>query len=164
MSKGNKQPNVILIFVDDLGYGDISAFNENGKIHTPHIDRLAYGGMRFTDSHACSALCTPSRYGLMTGRYNWRSRLKFLVLPGDSFCLIEKGRMTMADVFKQAGYHTACVGKWHLGLEWATKKNLMQDDIQMERNRKTMYRIIHGYRLTGDKINPLRGCVRVASA
>lgn len=117
-----KQPNVILMFVDDLGYGDISAFNENGKIHTPNINALTEGGIRFTDSHACSALCTPSRYGLLTGRYNWRSRLKCLVLPGDSEPLIEKDRMTMAHLFQQNGYHTACVGKWHLGLEWQLKE------------------------------------------
>ena len=121
MTERSKKPNVILMLVDDLGYGDISAFNPESKIHTAHIDALAAGGMSFTDSHACSALCTPSRYGLLTGRYNWRSKLKYLVLPGDSMPLIEKGRMTMADLFRQNGYTTAVVGKWHLGLEWQLK-------------------------------------------
>ena len=74
------RPNVILMFVDDLGYGDISAFNPRSRIRTDNIDRLAQQGMRFTDSHASSSLCTPSRYGLLTGRYNWRSSLKFAVL------------------------------------------------------------------------------------
>lgn len=123
-----KKPNVILMFVDDLGIGDISAFNTNGKIHTPNVDALASDGMMFTDSHSCSALCTPSRYGLLTGRYPWRSRLKFLVLPGDSDTLIEKDRMTMAHMFKNAGYNTACVGKWHLGMEWAIKENFSATD------------------------------------
>lgn len=117
-----KKPNVILMFVDDLGYGDISCFNENSKIRTPAIDALAESGMRFTDSHACSAVCTPSRYGLLTGRYSWRSRLKQMVLPGESETLIEHDRMTLAHLFKRAGYHTACVGKWHLGLDWTLKE------------------------------------------
>lgn len=112
------KPNVILIFADDLGYGDVSAFNPRSKINTEHIDRLAAGGMRFTDSHATSALCTPSRYGLLTGRYNWRSRLKSFVLPGDSQSLIEPDRQTLAQLLKDEGYQTAAVGKWHLGLEW----------------------------------------------
>ncbi len=126
----NRKPNVIFMFVDDLGIGDISSFHPDGKIHTPNIDALAADGMRFTDSHACSALCTPSRYSLLTGRYPWRSRLKFLVLPGDSSPLIEKGRMTMADLFHQAGYRTACVGKWHLGLEWQLKEQVSPSDFK----------------------------------
>lgn len=132
MKNIESKPNVILMFVDDLGYGDIQSFNESGKISTPNIDRLASGGMKFTDSHACSALCTPSRYGLLTGRYNWRSRLKFLVLPGDSNTLIEKDRMTMADVFKKANYNTACVGKWHLGLEWIANRDPKPSDFGVD--------------------------------
>lgn len=113
-----RKPNVMLIFVDDLGYGDVSAFNPESKLQTVNIDRLAKRGMRFTDSHATSALCTPSRYGLLTGRYNWRSRLKSFVLPGDSETLIEKDRRTIAHLLKDAGYQTAVIGKWHLGLDW----------------------------------------------
>lgn len=112
------KPNVILVFVDDLGIGDISCFNQNSQIQTLNIDALAQRGMRFTDSHATSAVCTPSRYGLLTGRYNWRSRLKSGVLMGEAEPLIERGRMTMANLFHQAGYFTACVGKWHLGMGW----------------------------------------------
>lgn len=112
------KPNVILLFADDLGIGDVSCFNPESKIQTPHIDELARRGMRFTDSHATSAVCTPSRYGLLTGRYNWRSRLKQGVLMGEGEPLIEPERMTVANVFRQAGYYTACIGKWHLGMGW----------------------------------------------
>lgn len=114
----SKKPNVIIVYMDDLGVGDISCFNKNSKINTKNIDELASNGMKFTNSHASSSLCTPSRYGLLTGRYNWRSRLKSLVNPGDAETLIEKDRMTMAHLFKKQGYETAAVGKWHLGLDW----------------------------------------------
>lgn len=116
-----KKPNVVLIFADDLGYGDVSSFNPNSKINTKHIDSLAKEGMRFKDSHATSALCTPSRYGLLTGRYNWRSRLKSYVIRGDSETLIEKDRKTLAHFLKDNGYSTAAVGKWHLGMDWELK-------------------------------------------
>lgn len=124
------KPNVIVMFVDDLGYGDVSSFNPEGKIKTDNIDALAGGGMSFTNSHSCAALCTPSRYGLLTGRYSFRSKLKALVLPGDSMPLIEKDRFTMANLFKEAGYATACVGKWHLGLEWQLKSSIAPEDFK----------------------------------
>ena len=117
----SQQPNVILMFIDDLGYGDLSCFNENSKLKTPHIDSLCAHGVQLTDCHSTSALCTPSRYGLMTGRYNWRSRLKQSVLPGGAAPLIEEGRSTLATMFKKHGYYTAAVGKWHLGLGWERK-------------------------------------------
>lgn len=116
-----KKPNVILILADDLGYGDVSCLNPESKINTENIDQLADEGMIFTDSHATSAVCTPSRYGVLTGRYNWRSHLKSYVLPGDSEALIEKDRKTIAHMFKENGYNTAVVGKWHLGLDWQLK-------------------------------------------
>lgn len=128
------KPNVILFFVDDLGYGDISSFNEEGKLNTKHIDYLSANGMRFTDSHASSPLCSPSRYGLMTGRYNFRSKIKRTVLTGDSNALIEKERMTLAQLFHKNGYKTACVGKWHLGMEWETKANPHPSDYPCEIN------------------------------
>lgn len=112
-----KQPNIIFILADDLGYGDVSCYNEEGKIATPHIDRLADNGIRFTDAHSGSAVCTPTRYGFLTGRYAWRSRLKRSVLNGVSPPLIEKGRMTVASLLKSQGYHTAMIGKWHLPVQ-----------------------------------------------
>ena len=115
-----QKPNIIFFLTDDLGYGDVSCMNPESKIHTENIDRLAREGMRFTDCHASSAVCSPSRYALMTGRYNWRSELKNLVLPGVSRALIEPGRETIASMLKKQGYRTACVGKWHLGMDWET--------------------------------------------
>lgn len=113
------KPNIIVILSDDLGYGDIGAFNPESKIPTPHIDQLAKEGMIFTDAHTPSAVCTPTRYGFMTGRYNWRSRLKSGVLTGKSKALIPDDRTTIADVLHDKGYQTAFIGKWHLGWDWA---------------------------------------------
>ncbi len=116
-----KHPNIIYILADDLGYGDISAFNARGKIRTPHIDKLTKEGMKFTDAHSPSAVCTPTRYGIMTGRYSWRSPLKEGVLTGKSKALIPNHRTTVASLLKRAGYETAFIGKWHLGWDWAQK-------------------------------------------
>jgi arylsulfatase A len=117
-AKTAERPNILLILADDLGYGDVRCLNPQGKIVTPHLDRLAASGMVFTDAHSSSAVCTPTRYGLLTGRYNWRSRLQRGVLGGMSPPLIESGRLTMAAFLQRHGYHTACVGKWHLGFDW----------------------------------------------
>ena len=117
------RPNFVYILADDLGYGDVRCLNPEGKIATPHMDRLAAEGMRFTDAHSSSAVCTPTRYGLMTGRYNWRSRLKSGVQGGMSPDLIETGRPTVASFLKAEGYHTACFGKWHLGFDWQRHPN-----------------------------------------
>jgi len=114
-----KLPNIIYILCDDLGYGDIKCLNPDGKIATPNVDKLAAGGMIFTDAHSGSSVCTPTRYGIMTGRYSWRSRLQSGVLGGYSPRLIAPGRMTVASMLKQNGYSTACFGKWHLGMDWA---------------------------------------------
>lgn len=111
-------PNILYILTDDLGYGDIDGLNPNNKIKTPEIDRLASSGMVFTETHSSSAVCTPSRYCILTGRYNWRSTLKSGVLGGFGHPLIEDGRMTVAELLRAHGYQTACIGKWHLGLEW----------------------------------------------
>ena len=115
-------PNIVYILADDLGYGDVSVYNPDGKIHTPHIDRLAAEGMRFTDAHSPSSVCTPTRYALLTGRYPWRSRLPVGVLHGYSRTLIEPNRPTVASLLKASGYRTGVVGKWHLGLDWGVKK------------------------------------------
>src|SRR5260370_898098 len=108
------RPNIVLILADDLGYGDPGCYNPASKIPTPNIDRLAAQGMRFTDAHTPSAVCTPTRYGILTGRYCWRTSLKKGVLDGYSPLLIEPGRLTVASLLKQQGYATACLGKWHL--------------------------------------------------
>jgi arylsulfatase A-like enzyme len=113
------KPNLVYILCDDLGYGDVHCFNPASKIPTPHLDRLAAQGMVFTDAHSSSSVCTPTRYGILTGRYNWRSRLKQGVLGGLSPPLIEPDRLTVASFLRQHGYQTAAIGKWHLGLGWA---------------------------------------------
>jgi len=118
-SIGNyKNPNIIFILTDDLGYGDVSALNENSKIQTTNIDRLARQGVIFTDAHSSSAVCTPTRYGILTGRYNWRSTLKSAVLGGYSRPLIPQQRKTMAAMLQEKHYNTGCIGKWHLGWDW----------------------------------------------
>lgn len=111
-------PNIVIILCDDLGYGDVKANHPAGKIVTPHMDRIAREGVRFTDAHTPSSVCSPTRYGLLTGRYNWRSPLQSGVLGGLSPRLIEPGRATLASVLKSRGYHTAAIGKWHLGMDW----------------------------------------------
>ncbi|VGO11713.1 Arylsulfatase [Pontiella desulfatans] len=111
------QPNVIVILADDMGSGDIRALNPDSAIPTPNLDRLSAEGATFTAAHSGSAVCTPTRYGLVTGRYCWRSRLKKGVLNGYSGHLIEPERFTIADLFRSKGYATACFGKWHLGMD-----------------------------------------------
>lgn len=110
------RPNIVVILADDMGSGDPGAYNSASRVPTPHLDRLAGEGMRFTDAHTPSSVCTPTRYGLLTGRYAWRTRLKSGVTWGYDPLLIEPGRMTVASLLKQHGYRTAAFGKWHLGL------------------------------------------------
>ena len=112
-------PNIAVILTDDLGYGDVSAYNIESKIPTPNFDRIATEGIRFTDAHTPDGVCTPTRYGLLTGRYAWRTRLKRGVLRGSSPPLIEPGRLTLASMLQLRGYRTAMVGKWHLGRRWS---------------------------------------------
>lgn len=114
-------PNIVLILADDLGYGDAGVYNPGAKFRTPHMDSLARAGVRFTDAHSPSAVCTPTRYGLLTGRYCWRSAMKQGVLNGWSPNLIEPGRETIATLAKRRGYATGGFGKWHLGLGAAAK-------------------------------------------
>jgi len=138
-----EKPNIIFILTDDLGYGDLS--HAGGKAKTPHCDRLASEGIRFTDAHTSSAVCTPTRYGILTGRYNWRSKKKSGVLSGVSAPLIPKTRVTIANFLKEQGYHTGMVGKWHLGIGWQklakgeTKspvKSFIKPDFKRNKNKK----------------------------
>ncbi|MEM7144873.1 MAG: arylsulfatase [Verrucomicrobiota bacterium] len=112
-------PNIIYILADDMGPGDVSAYNPEGRIPTPNIDRIAVEGITFTDAHSNSSVCTPTRYGILTGRYAWRTELKSRVLNGHSPPLIKKDRLTVGEFLQDQGYRTACIGKWHLGMDWA---------------------------------------------
>ena len=113
------KPNIIYLLCDDLGIGDVQSFNpEHGKIKTPHIDRLASQGMKFTDAHSGSSVCTPTRYGLLTGRYSWRTKLQTGVVSGFGACLIDEDRPTIASFLKSQGYQTGLVGKWHLNMRY----------------------------------------------
>ena len=114
-------PHVVLIMADDLGIGDISPTNPDCRIGTPHLQRLADEGMTFLDAHSTSAVCTPTRYGLLTGRYNFRSRLARGVLNGRSPHLIPAARPTLGHLLRSAGYHTSMVGKWHLGWDFTRR-------------------------------------------
>jgi arylsulfatase A len=112
------RPNIVIVLADDLGYGDLSCLNPESKISTPRMDELAASGMIFTDAHTPSSVCTPTRYGLLVGRYCWRTRLKRGVLLGFDRPLIEPERPTLASFLREQGYATAAIGKWHLGLGW----------------------------------------------
>lgn len=114
-----RKPNIVYVLADDLGYGDVKCLNAAGKIATPNMNRLAADGMIFTDAHGSSAVCTPTRYSLLTGRYNWRSTLQAGVLVGYGKPLIKPDQLTVPALLKQYGYHTACIGKWHLGMSMA---------------------------------------------
>ena len=116
------KPNIVYILCDDLGYGDVKALGgDRCRIATPHLDQLAAGGMCFTDAHSSSAVCTPTRYSILTGRYNWRTKLQRGVLGGYSPPLIARDRLTVPALLKQHGYSTACIGKWHLGMDVSEK-------------------------------------------
>jgi arylsulfatase A len=115
-------PNIVYIRADDLGYGDLGCYNRDSKIPTPHMDRLAAEGMRFLDAHSVASVCTPTRYGILTGRYAWRTPMKTGGLFGYSAPLINTWRITVPSLLKRHGYQTGCVGKWHLGLDWSWHK------------------------------------------
>lgn len=112
------KPNIVYFFVDDMGYGDVSCLNPEGRINTPNFDRLASEGMTFTDAHSSSAVCSPSRYSVLTGRYNWRSTLQSRIVREFGDSLITEDRLTVPGMLRDKGYATACIGKWHLGMSW----------------------------------------------
>lgn len=129
---GSEKPNIIIIYADDLGYGDVSAYGK-GTLDTPNIDKLAQNGIRFTNGYATSATCTPSRYALLTGIYPWKKE-GANILPGDAPLLIDTALTTLPKMFKKAGYQTAAVGKWHLGIgqsniDWNKELSLTPNDV-----------------------------------
>lgn len=110
------RPNILILYADDLGYGDLGCFSEKSKIPTPHLDGLASQGVRFTDAHSSSGICSPSRYALLTGRHHWRDFHGIVNAFGPS--VFDPERLTMPEMLRERGYATACVGKWHLGWDW----------------------------------------------
>jgi len=121
------KPNIIVIYTDDQGYGDVSALNPKAKFQTPNMDRIAKEGIAFTNGHSADSICTPSRYALLTGRYPWRTRMKTGVLGAEAKCLIADGRLTLPQMLRDQGYHTAMVGKWHLGMDFPGKRGEKRD-------------------------------------
>jgi arylsulfatase A len=119
---GAEKPNLLLIYTDDQGYGDASCLNAESKFQTPNLDRLAREGLTLTDGHCSDTVCTPSRYGLLTGRYSWRTTLKRGVMGAEGKCLIADGRVTLASLLRDHGYQTGMVGKWHLGMDFPGEK------------------------------------------
>lgn len=115
-----KKPNCIIVYADDLGFGDLGCYGASG-IPTPNLDRMAAEGLRFTNAYATAATCTPSRYSLLTGSYPWRNP-KAQILTGDAPLIIDDEETTLPESLRQAGYHTALVGKWHLGLGYGEIK------------------------------------------
>lgn len=133
------KPNIIILYADDMGYGDLGANNPASKIPTPHLDRLAAEGMRFTDGHSSSGICTPSRYAMLTGRHHWRD-FHGIAGPFDG-PVFKPGQLTLPAMLRQQGYATACIGKWHLGMDWEAirkpgtpKKSIKHTDFDLPRD------------------------------
>lgn len=114
--KAQDRPNIVFILADDFGYGSVNSYGaDNELLRTPHIDDLAEEGMRFSNAHTPASICSPTRYGFLTGRYPWRSEMKFGVVDPNGALLPDPDRVTVADILKEQGYNTAAIGKWHLG-------------------------------------------------
>ena len=118
---GASPPNVVFILADDLGYGDVGCYNPQSKVPTPNLDRLAAQGMRFTDAHSPSTVCTPTRYSLLTGRMAFRTGMRGVFTGVGGPCMIEAERLTLPGVLRSKGYATACFGKWHVGMTFFDK-------------------------------------------
>lgn len=159
-----RHPNIVYVLADDMGYGDVSSLNPKGKIKTPNIDRLAREGMVFTDAHSSSAVCSPSRYSILTGRYNWRSTLQKGIVGLYADPLISADRLTVPGFLRRQNYHTACIGKWHLGQGWdfqadeanffpgsSTQKSCTRPDADMEvtPEQQTMWQRLFSKSTTG---------------
>ncbi|HAT60653.1 MAG TPA: hypothetical protein DCS60_07775, partial [Opitutae bacterium] len=140
-----RAPNVVVIFADDLGYGDTSCYGAT-KVRTPYIDQLASEGRRFTDAHAASAVCTPSRYCLLTGEYAFRDDYWAPIFLKVGL-IVDPNQTTVADVMKRSGYNTACIGKWHLGFgeetpncHWGSIRKELKMDLYRRSNKIHIYR------------------------
>ena len=127
-----RTPNIVVILADDMGYGDVACYNAESKTPTPHLDRLAREGTQFTDAHSGCALCSPTRYGIMTGTHMWRTpKQHALYMPYDRSTM-PMGELTLASLLKQRGYRTGLVGKWHLGMNYQLKPGAMQQEMVVE--------------------------------
>ncbi len=151
-ASAERLPNIVYILCDDLGYGEIQCLNpERGKVLTPHVDKLASQGMVFTDAHSGSSVCTPTRYGIMTGRYAWRTHLQKGVVQHDKDygALIAEGRLTVPALLKKSGYHTAIIGKWHLVFSFVDDEGRR---VKSEKNKKWNAGIPVGTKVKGSPI------------
>ena len=151
-------PNVIYILADDLGYGDLAHYNSSSKIPTPFLDKLASEGMHFTDMHSTSAVCTPTRYSILTGEYAWRTSLKRGVLWSYAPLMISENKETVPKLFKRNKYQTAVIGKWHLGLDWALKTPF--DSTRVKQNEEGLI-IDYNEKIIDFSVSPKRGPLQV---